>query len=37
MKEATIKVDVEKLLKEGFIDPLSLTESISNLVPVDKK
>ena len=36
-KEAAIKAEVEKLLKAGFIYPISLIEWVSNLVPVDKK
>jgi hypothetical protein len=36
-KAATIKAEVEKLLKEGFIYPIHLTEWVSNPVPVDKK
>jgi len=36
-KVASIKSEVEKLLKVGFICPIPLTEWISNLVPVDKK
>jgi hypothetical protein len=36
-KEATIKLEVEKLLKAGFIYPVALTEWVSNPVPIDKK
>jgi hypothetical protein len=36
-KIAAIKVEVEKLLKFGFIYPVPLTEWVSNLVPVAKK
>jgi hypothetical protein len=36
-KAATIKEEVEKLLKAGFIYPVQLTEWVSNLVPVNKK
>jgi hypothetical protein len=36
-KIAAIKVEVEKLLKSGFIYPVPLTECVSNLVPVAKK
>ena len=36
-KAATVKAEVEKLLKDGFIYPIALTEWVSNLVPVDKK
>ena len=36
-KEATIKVEVEKLLKAGFIYLVPLTEWVSNIVPVTKK
>ena len=32
-----MKVEVEKLLKAGFIYPIALTEWVSNPVPVDKK
>jgi hypothetical protein len=32
-----IKVEVEKLLKAGFIYPVPLTEWVSNPVLVDKK
>jgi hypothetical protein len=34
---AAIKLKVEKILKAGFIYPVSLTEWVSNLVPIDKK
>jgi hypothetical protein len=36
-KEPMIKVEIEKLLKVGFIYPVSLTEWVSNLVAVNKK
>jgi hypothetical protein len=36
-KVATIKYEVEKLLKDGFVYPVSLTDWVSNLVPVKKK
>ena len=36
-KDAAIKVEVEKLLKAGFIYPISLTDWVSNIVPVNKK
>jgi hypothetical protein len=36
-KVTTIKAEVEKLLKAGFIYPIHLTEWVSNPVPVDKK
>jgi hypothetical protein len=36
-KETTIKVEVEKLIKESFIYPVHLTQWVSNLMPVDKK
>jgi hypothetical protein len=36
-KAATIKIEVEKLLKEGFVYPIHLTQWVSNPVPVDKK
>ena len=36
-KVATIKAEVEKLLKAGFIYPIPLIEWVSNIVPVDKK
>jgi hypothetical protein len=36
-KIVAIKVEVEKLLKSGFIYPVPLTEWVSNLVPVAKK
>ena len=35
-KAATVKAEVEKLLKSGFIYPIALTEWVSNLVPFDK-
>jgi hypothetical protein len=36
-KAATIKLEVEKLLKASFIYPMALTDWVSNLVPVNKK
>jgi hypothetical protein len=36
-KVATIKAEVEKLLKVGFIYPVQLTEWVSNPVLVNKK
>jgi hypothetical protein len=36
-KVTTIKLEVEKLLKAGFIYPVALTEWVSNLVSIDKK
>jgi hypothetical protein len=36
-KAAAIKIEVEKLLKAGFIYPMALTDWVSNLVPVNKK
>ena len=36
-KAPTIKVEIEKLLKAGFIYPVPLMEWVSNPVPVDKK
>ena len=36
-KATTIKAEVEKLLKAGFIYPLPLTEWVSNIVPLNKK
>jgi hypothetical protein len=36
-KAAAIKIEVEKLLKDGFIYPVALTEWVSNPVPIDKK
>ena len=36
-KAPTIKAEIEKLLKAGFIYPVPLTEWVSNLVPIDKK
>ena len=36
-KEASIKVEVEKLLKKGFIYHVPLTEWVSNIVPFNKK
>ena len=37
LKATAVKVEVEKLLKVGFIYPRSLTKWVSNLVSVDKK
>ena len=36
-KAAAVKVEVEKLLKFGFIYLIALTEWVSNPVPVEKK
>jgi hypothetical protein len=36
-KASTIKKKVEKLLNDGFIYSVRLTEWVSNLVPIDKK
>jgi hypothetical protein len=36
-KAVGIKLEVEKLLKAGFIYPMALTEWVSNPVPIDKK
>ena len=36
-KAATIKAEVEKLLKAGFIYPIPLTDWVSNIVHVNKK
>jgi hypothetical protein len=36
-KAVAIKLEVEKLLKVGFIYPVALTEWVSNPVPIDKK
>ena len=35
-KAATIKAEIEKLLKVGFIYPIPLTKWVSNVVPVNK-
>ena len=35
-KVPAIKAEIEKLLKIGFIYPITLTEWVSNHVPVDK-
>ena len=35
-KAATIKAEIEKLLKDGFIYPIPLTEWVSNVVHVNK-
>ena len=36
-KAAAIKTEIDKLLKDGFIYPVPLTEWVSNIVPVNKK
>ena len=36
-KAAAIKVEIEKLLKAGFIYPIPLIEWVLNIVPVNKK
>ena len=36
-KAVAIKLEVEKLLKDGFIYPVALTDWVSNLVLVNKK
>jgi hypothetical protein len=36
-KSTTIKVEVEKLLQDGFIYPVQLTQWVSNPIPVNKK
>ena len=36
-KAPTIKAEIEKMLKAGFIYLIPLTECVSNPVPVDKK
>ena len=36
-KAATIKAEVEKFLRVGFIYPVPLTEWVSNIIPVMKK
>ena len=36
-KVATIKAEIEKLLKAGFIYPVPLTEWVLYIVPVNKK
>ena len=36
-KVVAIKAEIEKLLKEGFIYPVPLTEWVSNVIPVNKK
>ena len=36
-KAPTIKAEIEKLLKVGFIYPVPLMEWVSNPVPVDNK
>ena len=37
LKAITIKDEIEKLLKAGFIYPIPLTKWVSNVVPVNKK
>jgi hypothetical protein len=37
VKPSAIKLEVEKLLKDGFIYPVALTDWVSNLVLVNKK
>ena len=36
-KALAIKAEIEKLLKAGFIYPITLIECVSNLIPMDKK
>lgn len=36
-KASAIKAEVEKLLKDGFIYPIPLTDWVSNIVPIAKK
>jgi hypothetical protein len=36
-KVVAINIEVEKLLKEGFVYPMALTDWVSNMVPVNKK
>jgi hypothetical protein len=36
-KAVAIKLEVEKLLKAGFIYPVALTDCVSNLFPINKK
>jgi hypothetical protein len=36
-KASAINLEVEKLLKAGFIYPMALTNWVSNLVPINKK
>ena len=36
-KAATVKAEVEKLLKASFIYPIALAEWVSNPVPIEKK
>jgi hypothetical protein len=36
-KVTAIKLEVEKLLKDGFIYPVALTDWVSNCVSIDKK
>ena len=36
-KAAAIKVEVEKLLKDGFIYPIHMTQWVSNPVPINNK
>ena len=35
-KATTIKVEIEKLLKDGFIYPIPLMEWVLNVVPINK-
>ena len=35
-KVTTIKAEIDKLLKAGFIYPVPLMERVSNVVPVNK-
>ena len=37
MKDTPIKVDLENILKDGFIYPMPLTEWVSNIIPIAKK
>ena len=37
LKSIAIKVEIEKLLKAGFIYPMPLIEWVSNIIPVNKK
>ena len=34
---ATVKAELDKLLKAGFIYPIALMEWVSNLVPINEK
>ena len=36
-KAAAIKAEIEKILKDGFIYPMPLTEWVSNVFPVNEK